>query len=108
MPLWYISFATDQGFRGATVVEADDAPHALTVATQRGLNPGGEAAIFAIPPEGESEPDLFAIRDRLADKAEMMSLQGKRLGDLPEEMQSRVEASAEFACEDCNLASSRK
>jgi hypothetical protein len=45
---YYLSFVREH-FLGACVVEAEDAAHAVTVATQRGCNPGGEIMIFAAP-----------------------------------------------------------
>lgn len=102
MTLFYISFATSTEFLGATVVEADGAEHALTVAKERGLNPGGEVAIIRVPPEAESAPDVVAIRNRLADKAEMLAHGGKRHGDLSEQLRNKVEATIDFVCEDCN------
>jgi hypothetical protein len=103
MTLWYLSFATDAGFRGATVVEAADAQHALRLTVERGLNPGGQVAILQVPADRELAPDIVAIRDRLATRDEMMALQGIRLGDLPKNMRSRFEA-ARVRFEECTTS----
>lgn len=105
MARWYISFATSidmGGFRGATVVEADDEKGALAVATLRGLNPGGEAAILFVPPEAYGEPDMAVMLNRLVGKEEMLAMGAKRHGDLPQEMQSRFDHEATFVCSCCN------
>lgn len=103
MPYFYISFATDEGFRGATVVKAINAEGAVKEATTRGLNPGGEAAIMEIPPEAESEPQMLAMVNRLVGRDEMIEQQGgQRMGDMPEEMQDAIEGAADFVCDDCN------
>lgn len=102
MTYWYISFATDEAFRGATVVAATDAENALATATRLGLNPGGEAAIVEVPPEAEGEPDMQAMINRLLNKGEMIAQGGTRHGDLPEDMQDAFMDAADIVCEDCN------
>lgn len=99
MTQWfYISFARPKsqgGFLGATVVQAEDAPGALAEATQRGLNPGGEAQIVPVPLERSDHPDIVAIRNRLADKAELIaSRDGAVKGGYHE--------NAVVVCGDCN------
>lgn len=105
MPYFYISFATDEGFRGATVVMADGADDAIAEATRRGLNPGGQAAIIEAPPECENEPDFRALINRLLGREEMLEQGGRRLGDLSEEDQEVVIALADSVCEGCNPVS---
>jgi len=102
MSYFYLSFATDAGFLGATVVEARDAEDAIAVATALGLNPGGEAAIFEVPPEALDEPDLKALIGRLASREEMIAQGGQRLGDLPGDIQDDIRAVAARVCADCN------
>lgn len=102
MTYFYISFATDAGFRGATVVQANDDADALAVATAKGLNPGGEAAIIEVPPEAESEPDMQAMIDRLVGKEEMLAQGGKRHGDCSEDIQDAFDAAATKVCAGCN------
>src|SRR5258708_3418459 len=98
--LWYISFATDEGFRGATVVEALSAEDALAVATQRGLNPGGEAAIFQAPTP--TPPDLLSYLNRLVGKEELLRDGASRHGDLSDEKREAIESHGTVACERCN------
>jgi hypothetical protein len=102
MTYFYISFATDEGFRGGTVVQADDAKGAVMEATTRGLNPGGEAAIMEVPPEAEFEPDILAMVNKLLGRDEIEQQGGQRLGDLSEDMQEAVQGAAGFVCDDCN------
>lgn len=102
MTLFYLSFATDEGFQGATVVCADDAQDAVIEASFRGLNPGGQVMVVEIPPEIESKPDVVMLFNRLAGKEEMMAAGGMRLGDLPEDAQDILQEMADVICEDCN------
>jgi hypothetical protein len=46
MSLYYMSFVKDGVFAGACMVHADTPHHALTVAWQRGCNPGGEVLLM--------------------------------------------------------------
>lgn len=105
MTLWYISFATDDGFRGGTVVEANDSEHALTVATNRGLNPGGEAAIIEVPPKYEHAPDIQAMMNRLASAEELLAMGGKKHQDCSEDIQDAFERHADVVCEKHNIIS---
>lgn len=100
---YYISFATDEGHRGSTVVKAHDPLHAVVVATELGLNPGGEAAVLYIPPGAEqSEPDLRSMINRLVTAEELLAQGAKKLGDLPQYMQDRFEQAADVVCAGCN------
>lgn len=100
--LWYISFVEDETFAGATVVEAVSAEHAIMVATARGLNPGGEALVIEVPEEAEDEPDVQAMRNVLFNKEQMTTQGGRRLADLPDEMQDVIEQEATMICGKCN------
>ena len=51
MNLYYISFATNTEFLGATVVEGINEKQAFEIATNNNLNPGGQAAIVEVPHE---------------------------------------------------------
>lgn len=104
MPLFYISFATDEGFRGATVVEANTETGALRRATELKLNPGGQAAILEIPENfpARSMAEMLSYKDRLVGKEELLRNGAIRKGDLPEDVQDRVEDAATVVCEDCN------
>lgn len=39
---WWLSFATEEGFRGAVVVHAETFTEAVVTASLWGINPGGE------------------------------------------------------------------
>ena len=95
MSWFYISFARAKaqgGFLGGTVVQASDPTGAIAEATRRGLNPGGEAQIVPVPPDRVDEPDLVAIRNRLATRAELTA-QAHSHG---------YHENAEVVCDDCN------
>lgn len=105
MTYFYISFAMPKkagGFRGATVVEAENAESAVAVATLRGLNPGGEAAILEVPSQYENNQEFTSYRNRLVSKEEILGLGGKRLADLPQAMQDRFGVEVTLVCSCCN------
>jgi hypothetical protein len=102
MGYWYISFATDAKFLGATVVAGTDAVDAINEATRRGINPGGEAAIFPLPEEAKSNPDVMSIFNRLADESEMMAQGGVKHADLSPEFADAFADHSTLVCQDCN------
>jgi hypothetical protein len=70
---FYLSFADDDGFRGAAIVEAHGPAHALQLTHRLGINPGGEIATWEIP-EGAPLPD--AAKNRLLSKEDLDRLYG--------------------------------
>lgn len=46
---FYLSFATDEGFRGGCVVRGDDVAEATKEAWRQGCNPGGEVLGAQVP-----------------------------------------------------------
>ncbi|ODM71736.1 hypothetical protein [Bradyrhizobium elkanii] len=96
---FYISFATDEAFLGATVVRGIDAQDALVDASFRGMNLGGEALILEVPAD---DPDMQAMLNRLVTREEIVSHGGKRLGDLPAGEQDGVVGTAAFVCAEHN------
>lgn len=94
MKLFYISFATDTEFLGATVLESYNEADALAEATQHGLNPGGQAAILELPYEALLAPDIKIMQGRLVGKEEMKANGAISHKDLSHEMQDRFEAGA--------------
>jgi hypothetical protein len=93
--LFYISFASlKDGFLGGTVVEANDSAGALREATRLGLNPGGEAQIIRVPDDNVGNPSIIALRNRLADRNELMTQRGGYVGVR--------HPRGEFVCDDCN------
>jgi hypothetical protein len=73
---FYLSFADDEGFRGACVVEALDELDAVLVAHEHGINPGGE--VMLLPTPGNVPGPLPTYR--LLSRAELG--EGKTLGEL--------------------------
>jgi hypothetical protein len=100
MGLWYISFAGNEGFRGATVVEARSVEGAHVEATRRDLNPGGEAAILPVPPGHEEKARAYL--NRLVSEGELIADGGKKNVDLPPETQEALSAAAHHICQECN------
>jgi hypothetical protein len=102
--LFYISFATDAGFRGATVVEAANEANAVIVASRLGLNPGGEAAVLAIPADAGARElaEILSYKNRLVGKDELVANGARKLRDLPGNMQAAIADAATVVCEDCN------
>lgn len=49
---WYLSFATDEDFLGACVIEARSFMHAVLESHRLKINPGGEVKGVAIPELG--------------------------------------------------------
>lgn len=88
MPLFYISFAGDDGFRGATVVGAENEGAACDEARKRGINPGGQAVIIKIPDEEETNPEVMSMLNRLIGKKELIDAGGKTLEELEHEADS--------------------
>lgn len=78
MSLFYLSFASERAFLGATVVESATSSGALAEATRRGLNPGGEVAILMVPADQVSEPDVQAMRNRLLSERQMLELGARK------------------------------
>lgn len=59
--LWYLSFAGDEGWRGAAYVEASSLEHAARRAHELGCNPGGEVFGGEVPDDVEV-PDAYRNR----------------------------------------------
>jgi hypothetical protein len=102
--LFYISFATDEGFFGATVVAGEDEIDAIATATILRLNPGGEAAVLEVPDDltREDRVEMLSYRNRLVSKEELVRHGAKRLTDLSNEMQGAYEEACTVVCKECN------
>ena len=85
MKLYYISFATETEFLGATVVEGFSETNAYDIATNNDLNPGGQAAILEVPEELYDAIDVAPLKYKLLNKEQMKALGSIRHGDMPEE-----------------------
>ena len=106
MTYWYISFASETSFLGATIVEGSSAEDAIQNATKLGLNPGGEAALLRIP-GGEdcmSDSGCLAMHNKLLNEEEMHNLPGGsvRYEDLEGKWRELVDDYSETICSDCN------
>lgn len=68
MRWWYLSFATDDGFRGGCFLEAQGEGLAILRSHELGINPGGQVLIIEagdhLPPED--------MRNRLLTRSEVM------------------------------------
>jgi len=82
---YYMSFADEEGFRGAVIVEARGPVTALAIANILGINPGGQVVTIEIPPGSPmlSTPEAW---NRLLSRQDVENFWGgaKRLGDLTE------------------------
>lgn len=77
MTIWYLSFAGEEGWRGAVVLEADTLNEAITLSHRNGINPGGDVKSFEIPldhPLVEQFPD--ECRNRLLTKEDLEKFWG--------------------------------
>ncbi len=102
--LWYISFASETGFLGATVVEADSPPAALQEATRLGINPGGEAAIWWLAERDDGTiAEIAKFRDRLVWRDECEATGGKLLSDLSPDELDMADAASCVIDEDENI-----
>ena len=68
--LWYLSFATDAGFLGGCVVEADDFMEAVDESIRLGINPGGQ--VFGVPVPEEHWKQARTLMNRLLSHADMV------------------------------------
>lgn len=94
MKLFYISFATDTEFLGATVLESYDENSVLLEATKHSLNPGGQAAILELPYRALEADDIRAMQGKLMSKQQMADLGAIRHADLNDDMQEKFERAA--------------
>ena len=70
----YVSFADEDGFRGAVVVRARGIVTALARCHLLGINPGGEALGVEVPPDELPAPEY---RERLIKPKEMEKVFGE-------------------------------
>jgi hypothetical protein len=106
MTFFYISFAGEEGFRGATVVAERNIERALRKTWRLGINPSGEAAILTLPEECENDPEtmeeITRMLNRLVPKDELIAHGATRHADLPQELKERFEEAAAIVCSCCN------
>lgn len=94
MKLFYISYATETEFLGATVIECVAQEFVLREAAKYGLNPGGQAAILELPYAALEAPDICMMQGRLVGKEEMIAMGGIRQGDLNDTTKAKFECAA--------------
>jgi hypothetical protein len=94
MKLFYISFATDTEFLGATVIDGISETQALDIITNLGLNPGGQAIILELPPYLWEAPDIKPMIGKLFNKEQMRAMGSKAHKDLNEDVREILEGYA--------------
>jgi hypothetical protein len=70
---FYLSFADDQAFRGAAIVEAHGPAHAMELTHRLGINPGGQVAAWELPEQIAATLPAEA-KNRLLNKPELERL----------------------------------
>ena len=68
--LWYLSYADDDGFRGAIYVEAHGPTNAALKARNLKLSPGGQVAMFPVPAD---KVPPYTFWNRLLTKEEVQA-----------------------------------
>jgi hypothetical protein len=99
--LYWISFASETGFLGVVIVESTSLKGAFREATRRGLNPGGEAAVFQIP-TARHRQYAAPYRNRLLSRAEVAAVFGPS-ADVKQVLQAAGGRGA-VICAKCNSA----
>ena len=99
---YWISFATDGACLGVCIVTATSHAAAILIASLLGINPGGEAMISAMPDTEIARNEAARYgRNRLITTAELKSGGAKKIKDLPQETQDKLQSRV-AACEFCN------
>jgi hypothetical protein len=93
MTWWWLSFASEERFLGAVIVQARSFAEARTVAKIRGVNPGGEALVLPVPSEASGPPPGYA--DRLLSKTDCEELCARWFPSAPK-LVSAVDAEEEM------------
>jgi hypothetical protein len=95
MKTFFFSFGADVG---VVITDADSESDALSKLTRLRLNPGGEAAVFELPP-GEDHPELTELgKDRFISPSEL--IQKGYLSQPPDH--PALDIFATIICPDCN------
>ena len=82
MQVWYLSFAGDEGWRGAVIVQAPGFQAAIQTAWNLGINPGGEVKGAELA-DDENLPKAAPgwARNRLLTKDDLMRIDKEAIGD---------------------------
>lgn len=73
---WYLSYAKEEGFQGAIIIQAHGMVEACYLSKHRNISPGGEVWCHPIPDEHLPAPEH---RNRLLTKAELDEIFGGQL-----------------------------
>lgn len=102
MTKWfYLSFATEETWLGATVVAAESSTDAFDIACARKLNPGGEVTIIEIPWAQLTKKErvsLLSYEGRLVSRTELMDNGGYRMGDMNPDEREAIERASSIVC----------
>jgi hypothetical protein len=74
---FYLSYADDDGFRGALILEAHGEMHAIELAQRLGLSPGGQVVVWEVP-EDVAATLPAAAKGRLLSKPDLERLFGEK------------------------------
>lgn len=103
MKTFWISFASDAGFRGVIITEAPSEADAMAKINQLAINPGGEAVFFdmAAVPGGIAETRRFK-QDTLISAEELNSLGYRRGSEIAATDYDKAMSHSTVLCQDCN------
>lgn len=99
--MYWISFASDQGFLGAVIAEGSSPEDAVGQVSQLKLNPGGQAMIVEIPTV-RYRHHAWPYRNRLLQKDEIERVFGEKAD--PHQVQEAAGDRCTILCDDCNDA----
>jgi hypothetical protein len=97
--MYWISFASDQGFLGVVIAEGETPQAALAAVTELNLNPGGEAMLVEIPTVAYRH-HAWPYRNRLLQRGEIARIFGPAAD--PHEVQEAAGEACSVVCESCN------
>jgi hypothetical protein len=75
-PNLYLSFAGEEGFRGAVIVEENNISFAIATTWRLGINPGGEVAFLPAPSVPEKWLNRLLTREEIQEFDSEMSDDG--------------------------------
>lgn len=102
MAFIYLSFASDQEFLGACVVEASDVQSALRRATELRINPGGEVMALVVPRGKERHFPTNVLLSR-EDMEAIDGAPGRKLREMTDAQRQDVNRNTiGVVCENCN------
>jgi hypothetical protein len=86
---FYLSYADDESFRGAIIIQAHGFVEACYLADHRGISPGGEVLGMIVPVDAELPPPEYrnkllskeVLRTIFSDMATLGEIEASRRGD---------------------------